>query len=77
MVPYMRYFTYPARRVLSWSCLLILTETAYDDWLIAMTPPPRPPDPQLCNRIGIASLFPVGPVVQGELALIKNSFILF
>ena len=38
MVPYMRYFTYPARRVLSWSCLLILTETAYDDWLIAMTP---------------------------------------
>lgn len=74
MVPYMRYFTYPARRVLSWSCLLILTETAYDDWLIAMTPPPRPPALPLCNRIGIASLF---PVVQGELALIKNSFILF
>lgn len=63
MVPYMRYFTYPARRVL-WSCLLILTETAYDDWLIAMTPLPRPPAPQLCNRIGIASLF---LVVQGEL----------
>lgn len=43
MVPYMRYFTYPARRVLSWSCLLILTETAYDDWLIAMTPLTDPP----------------------------------
>ena len=43
MVTYMRHFTYPARRVLSWSCLLILTETAYDDWLIAMTPLPDPP----------------------------------
>ena len=43
MVTYMRYFTYPARRVLSWSCLLIFTETAYDDWLIAMTPLPDPP----------------------------------
>ena len=72
MVPYMRYFSYPARRFLSWSCLLILTETAYDDWLIAMTPLPDPPPRNSATEL-VASLF---PVVQGELESIKNSFIL-
>lgn len=58
MVPYMRYFTYPARRVLSWSCLLILTETAYDDWLIAMTPPSPTPRPATLQPNWYCKLIP-------------------